>query len=177
MNRRLALVCCAAFTWAFLAGFGRTDDKAAPGKQAQAQFEQLKKLAGTWTGKASHGDAAHDATINYRVTAAGSAVEETIFSGTDHEMVTMYHLDGNSLILTHYCALGNQPRMRSEPGSDPKKIVFRFLDGTNMNAAKDMHMHEATMELVDADHLRATWTAYSDGKPEHSSNFEFTRKK
>jgi hypothetical protein len=175
MNR-FAIYFGAAIALGVLAGDAWADDKTAPAKQAQAQFEQLKKLAGTWTGKASHGDAAHDANINYRMTAAGSAVEETIFSGTDHEMVTMYHLDGNSLILTHYCALGNQPRMKSEPGGDPKRIVFRFLDGTNMNAAKDMHMHEATLELVDADHLRAVWTAYSDGKPEHSSTFELTRK-
>ena len=48
----------------------------------------------------------------YRVTAAGSAVMEVLFPGTDHEMVTVYHQDGDDLILTHYCAAGNQPRMK-----------------------------------------------------------------
>ena len=46
----------------------------------------------------------------YGVTAAGTAVMEALFPETDHEMLTVYHLEGNDLVLTHYCAMGNQPR-------------------------------------------------------------------
>src|SRR5437868_15374337 len=77
------------------------------------QLDALKGLAGEWTGKAKHGDMEHEATVTYKVTAGGSAVVETVFPGTEHEMVTVYHQDGDDLVLTHYCMLGNQPRMRA----------------------------------------------------------------
>jgi len=162
-----------------LARAAPADDKDQPSaaKLAQAQFAQLKGLAGEWTGQGGHEVGDHDATVSYKLTAAGSTVMETIFAGTPHEMVTMYHLDGDALVLTHYCALGNQPRMKSAPSGDPKKLVFRFLDGTNLDAAKDMHMHEATIELVADDHIRSAWTSYTNGKPDSTAKFDLKRKK
>ena len=71
-----------------------------------------------------------------KVTAAGSAVHETIFPGTGHEMVSMYHADGKDLIMTHYCALGNQPRMKLDPKSsvDKGEFRFKFAGGSNIDA-------------------------------------------
>ncbi|MCK7511304.1 MAG: hypothetical protein MZV70_49445 [Desulfobacterales bacterium] len=57
--------------------------------------------------------------VTYRITANGSVVLETLFPGTDHEMLTLYHLDNDRLGLTHYCAMGNQPRMELDPSSPP----------------------------------------------------------
>ncbi|MBI3461895.1 MAG: hypothetical protein HY000_02385, partial [Planctomycetes bacterium] len=135
--------------------------------------------AGEWSGKAKHvgeeGDESFDAAISYRVTSAGSTVMETLFAGTEHEMVTMYHRHGNDLILTHYCAAGNQPRMKLEPNDDPKKLVFKFLDGTNLDSAKDMHMHEAVIEIVNDDHIRTAWTSYNKGKPSGTAKFDLKR--
>jgi hypothetical protein len=78
---------------------------AAPMEHAHAGFappalEPLKKLAGTWTGKAGSGDQKMDATVTYKITANGSAVMETLFPDTDHEMVTMYTVDRGALVLT-----------------------------------------------------------------------------
>jgi hypothetical protein len=42
--------------------------------------------------------------VEYRVTGAGSAVVETLFPGTPHEMVTVYHARKGVLCMTHYCA-------------------------------------------------------------------------
>ena len=86
-------------------------------------FDRLKSLEGTWTGRSGWDEGADkgagEVTVIYKVTAAGSAVQETLFPGTPHEMVTMYHMDGADLMLTHYCAAGNQPRMKLEPSADP----------------------------------------------------------
>jgi len=30
-------------------------------------------------------------------------------------MLTLYHRDGNRLVLTHYCREGNQPGMQAKP--------------------------------------------------------------
>ena len=48
-------------------------------------------------------------------------------------VLTVFHLDGDRLILTHYCMAGNQPRMQAT-SYDAKKgeIRFQFLDATNL---------------------------------------------
>jgi len=128
-----------------------------------SQFEALKKLAGEWTAKANHAGMEQETTIVYKLTAGGSVVEEIEFGGTEHEMVTMYHQSGDDLVLTHYCMLGNQPRMKAAAGKAENKIVFEFDGGGNIKPEKDMHMHNMTLEIIDPDHIKATWTLFKDG--------------
>ena len=139
-------------------------------------FEALKQLAGDWVEVGPNGQPAGPVVSSVRVTAAGSVVQETLFPGTDHEMVTMYYMDGLDLVLTHYCILGNQPRMRAEPGKEPNQLVFRFTGGGNLKSEDDNHMHEATLTLVNKDHYQAEWTACKDGKPCHKATFNMVRK-
>jgi len=160
------------------ATFVEAEDDSTPGaaKLAQDRFDQLKRLVGEWTGKAPHDVGQQEGAYTYKLTLGGSAVMETAFAGSNHEMVTMYHLDGDAIVLTHYCALGNQPRMKCTPTDDAKRLVFRFLDGTNLDPAKDMHMHEAIIEVVADDHIRSTWTLYTSGKPDHTVTIDLKRK-
>jgi len=87
-----------------------------PAAQAQTEkkahrespaLERFAGLAGEWVGKGMHGDMGHETRVVYKVSSAGSVVVETIDPGTDHEMITVIHPDGDSLLLTHYCMLGN----------------------------------------------------------------------
>jgi hypothetical protein len=194
----LALLLCAASTLAQ----DKPDKKELPAKPAQPGFEKLKTLVGEWTvvdeldaakaedkgaktdtsdkqtkpaGQAEGTDASQ--TISYKLIAAGSVVHETMFVGTPHEMVTVYHLDGDDLMLTHYCAMGNQPRMKAEKSSDGSKIVFKFAGGTNLDPAKDGHMHDVTFTFLDANHIQQEWTFYADGKPTKTEKFDLMRKK
>ena len=92
------------------------------GVEAKAAFARLKALAGTWKvqlggdhrgGQSQGNQEKHDgspATVTFGLTGAGSTVVETQFPGKGHEMISMYHLDGEDLRMTHYCAAGNQPR-------------------------------------------------------------------
>jgi hypothetical protein len=145
---------------------------------AKAYFASLKKLAGDWEGKGTHGGGDPiDVKVEYKVTAAGSSVMERLFCGTPHEMITMYHLDGDNLLLTHYCAAGNQPRMKAEAGKDAGKIAFKFLDGTNLKVDQGMHMHDLTIELAGDDHIKTEWVSYMDGKPAGTATFDLKRKK
>ena len=141
------------------------------------QLDALKRLAGEWTGKVKHGEVEHDATVSYKVTAGGSAVVETIAPGTQHEMVTIYHLDGDDLVLTHYCMLHNQPRMRTERGGPANKLAFKFAGGTNIKPETDPHMHDMTLEILGDDHIKASWTLYKEGKPVETATFDLRRKK
>jgi hypothetical protein len=159
-----------------LAGAGSAQNqKPAKAPGTRAAFEQLKQMAGDWTMLEKDGKPGDKVTNSFRVTAAGSAVIETMHPGTGHEMVTMYHLDGDELLLTHYCALGNQPRLKAERSADPKKLTFKFVGCTNLKSDKDMHMHDMVYSALDADHVRMTWTACKDGKSEHSTTFDLVR--
>jgi hypothetical protein len=140
------------------------------------QLDALKRLAGDWAGKVKHGEVEHDAAVSYKVTAGGSAVVETIFAGTEHEMVTIYHQDGDDLILTHYCMLGNQPRMRAERGGAANRLAFKFDGGANIKPEKTVHMHDMVLDLIDEDHVKATWTLYKDGKPGGTTALDLQRK-
>jgi hypothetical protein len=156
-------------------GFAESKDSK---PSAKAYFESLKKLAGDWEGKGTHGGTDQiDVKVEYKVTAAGSSVMERLFCDSPHEMITMYHLDGDNLLLTHYCAAGNQPRMKAEPGKEANKIAFKFLDGTNLKADKGMHMHDLTIELAGDDHIKTEWVSYMDGKPGPTAKFDLKRKK
>jgi len=143
---------------------------------ASQRFEALKGLVGDWVAADKDGKPTDQVVTSFRLTAAGSALQETMFPGTDHEMLTMFHLDGSDLILTHYCALGNQPRMRAEPGNDANKIVFKFFDGTNLKSPDAQHMHQATFVLQDKDHFKTEWVSCQEGKPCHQVGFELVRK-
>ena len=67
--------------------------------------------------------------------------------------------------------------MCAKPSDDTKTIAFEFLDGTNMDPATDMHMHDATIEFIDDDHFKSEWTSYDDGEPSGKAVFEMKRKK
>ena len=50
-------------------------------------------------------------TLIYRVTSNGSALMEECRPENGREMVTMFSVDGDHLIATHYCSAKNQPQM------------------------------------------------------------------
>jgi hypothetical protein len=151
------------------------EEKAAP---ANAQrFEALKQLAGDWVELGKDGKPTDKVVSSIRVTSAGSAVQETLFPGSDHEMVTMYHLDGADLVLTHYCSMGNQPRLRAEPGQDANTIVFKYVSATNLKSDDDHHINGATFTLDGKDHFKAEWASCKDGKPCHQVNLDLVRKR
>jgi hypothetical protein len=136
-----------------------------PTPPTNAGLEKLKKLAGTWVVADKDGKPTDQVASIIKVTAGGSVVHETLFPGQPHEMVSIYTVDGNDLIMTHYCVLGNQPRMKADPNSPSNQIVFRFIGGGNLDAKKDKHMHEGTLTIVDNDRLEVNGVAWENGGP------------
>ncbi len=159
-----------------LAAFALASPAAAAPDQ-KAAFERLKALAGAWEGKAGHGDQLGPATVRWETISAGTAVMETLFPGTPHEMRSVYFLDGGELVLTHYCAMGNQPKMRLSPASTDRTLVFEFAGGTNVDPAKDVHIHSGTIQLVGPDALEAEWTVWGGGKQTGANRFVLARKR
>jgi hypothetical protein len=153
------------------------DEKKAEGSK-YAILEPFAQLAGEWEGKEASGQKLEqDLRVQYKVTSAGSAVVETMLPGTPHEMVTVIHPDGDHLVLTHYCALGNQPRMKAKGKGDGNQVAFKFDSATNLKNENDAHMHEVTYTFVDKDTLKSEWTHYDQGKASGTVVFELKRKK
>jgi len=137
----------------------------------QKSFEKLKSLEGVWEGKASNGKTVR---VSYRMTANGSALMSEIEG--EHNMITMFHMDVDRLLMTHYCAAGNQPRMKAASSPEGNSIAFDFLDATNLASAQAGHMHRAVFTLVDPDHHTEEWIWKQDGK-ERTERFELKRTK
>ena len=153
----------------------KADSKDEHAPAGHSALDPIKALAGTWECDFD-GDGKSDCTAVYKVSANGYTVTENLFVGTPNEMVTAFHMDGTSVMATHYCAAGNQPRMRdAHPGKH--SFMFDFVDATNLKSINDMHMHSLKMEIIDEDHFTNTWTNYKGGKPNGDATFKFTRKK
>ena len=151
-------------------GMGQANSPAIQG------FEKLKALQGDWIDVDGIFGEKGKVAATYRVTGGGSTVVETFPVGTANEMVTVYHLDGNALVLTHYCTSNTQPRMKST-GLQGNMLAFAFAGGTNIDPARTSHMHGVTFEFVSADEIKATWQNWDKGKADHSATFRVVRKK
>jgi hypothetical protein len=143
--------------------------------KAAAALDKMKALTGTWTAKpAKEGEP--PMSVVFRPTSGGTAVMESMFPGTKEEMVNLFTASGDTIQMTHFCAMGNQPRMKMSPSSDGKTMKFEFVDGGNIQSRNDPHMDSVEM-TVDGDKLTEDWSFYNDGKVVDHKVFEFTRSK
>jgi len=151
---------------------------AADGVTAQQVFDRLATLSGEWNGSAkgegeAEAEGEHSVHHVFELSAANTVVMETMNPGGAHEMINMYHVDGDDLVMTHYCAGGNQPTMKVKlEESSLDHLVFEFTGGTNLDAATDNHIHDAAIHWNDDGTLLSTWRAFGNGEP--VGNMEFT---
>jgi hypothetical protein len=139
---------------------------------AKKAFQSLKSLAGRWESpKDAQGETS---VIEFKVTANGSVVHETMFPGQQHEMVNTYALDGDRLLVTHYCAAGSQPRM-ALVSSDGKVMKFEFVDATNLKSRQDQHMGALELTLVGEDTINEKWDSFQNGEISSHAEFELRR--
>ena len=134
-------------------------------------WAKLKALVGEWSGMYE----GQPARVSYRLVSNGTALLETLETPDSSEMLTLYHPDGGVLVLTHYCSLGNQTRMRAKelPGG---RLDFGYLDATNLKSADEHRMTRLVLGFPDADHLVQEWTSRT-GKTDQVARFEFARRK
>jgi hypothetical protein len=160
------------------AAFGQSDAQKA--SDAQKSFDNLKTLAGTWQGtvstdmKDNHSMEGAKIQLSMRVTSRGNSIVHEMRSADtpddpakyDHP-VTMIYMDGDRLLLTHYCDAGNRPRMSARVSPDGKTVDFDFVDVSGSTVPG--HMQHAKFTFVDADHHTEEWTYLMPGdKPMHA---------
>ncbi len=178
MTRVCAVVCAFGLMIAGLRFASAADPPAtaptAPLTAAQRAFERFKSLSGEWQGQSTKGWT--DKSV-FKVIAAGSCVLGTTFDAHPNEtMLTMYHMDGELFMLTHYCVAKNQPRMRAtEISEDGNTIIFTFLDATNLSSRDKGHMDKAMFRFESDDRFTTKWTWYQNGQERWMEEIVYTR--
>jgi hypothetical protein len=150
--------------------------KPAPEKSdAQKSFSLMKTLAGNWRGPATTIPQMPDmigatVQVSLRVTSGGAALMHEMGpegrtadpTNGDDDPITMLYIDGDRLLLTHYCdTWGNRPRMSGKLLPDGKTVEFEFLD---VAGTKRGYMSHAVFTFIDTNHHTEDWTTtMSDG--------------
>ena len=154
---------------------------------AEKSFDKLKTLAGNWQGPVTATPPQPDwgdkpVSVSLRVTSRGNAlVHEMKEPGTpddparyDHP-VTMFYLEGDRLLLTHYCDAGNRPRMAAKVSPDGKTVEFDFLDVAG--STQYGHMYHAAFTVIDANHHTEDWTYMEPGDKPVRAHMDLQRAK
>jgi hypothetical protein len=146
----------------------RTNASAGPSEDA---FEKMKTLVGSWQAT----DPAGIQTAEFHLIANGSVIMSRLSGGMPHDMHTMLHMDGSEFMLTHYCAMRNQPRMVLAPGRDSNRLVFEFKDGRNIKPG-DVYMNRVVFIIDGPNHHFEEWTNTAKNGEEKRTRIEFRRK-
>ena len=140
---------------------------------SNGDWKKLESLVGSWQGTAG----GQPVSVTYALVSNGTALMETLDSGHDANMITMYTPDGTSILATHYCAGGNQPRMRAKASADGRSIDFQFVDVSNVAESTGEVMQRLVVTFVDADHFNQQWTSRGKDGKEQANVFQYTRRK
>ncbi len=137
-------------------------------------FERLASLVGEWRG-------IQDGTeigLTYRLIANGSVLMEEFRPKNGPMMVTMFFVDGDRVLATHYCSAKNQPHMATEAITDPlaKNVAFSLVRVTGLTSPDDWHNTGLVVTLEDKDHLTQEWT-YQAGAKTGKTVFRFARQR
>ena len=140
--------------------------------KSAAAFERLISLVGEWEGTSSAGSVK----ATYTLVSGGTALMERLQPGNEPDMITLYSLDGDHLLITHYCSGGNQPSMKTGPIMELNgTLSFRVFQVTGMKTPDEEHMTALVLTMPDKDHLTQEWSYKGKGK-EQSNVLRFTRK-
>lgn len=156
------LVCLLASSSVVLA---QDKPSGAAGAQSDAKkaFEKLKILSGSWQGTVM------GISINFTIRAASSGTtilhEATTEGGgpPNHE-ITMFYVEGDRLLATHYCDAGNRSRMEGKITRDGKGVEFSLLE--LIGGTKGGFLKRIMFTMTDADrHVVELTFVQPDGKP------------
>ena len=173
MNKRTAFFGATLLALMLTGGAAAADEKSV--------MEKLAALEGDWIYLDENGEETEMIGSTFRMTAGGSVLVEVMApdSPEGHEMFNMYHADGERVLMTHYCAAGNQPRMEVQATDDEDRLELRFESVTNLSSPDANHMHQAEYTFHGDDRLTTRWWSMQNGKVDEESHvtIELQRKK
>ncbi|MFN7607036.1 MAG: hypothetical protein ACK5RU_14135 [Hyphomonadaceae bacterium] len=136
---------------------------------ATTMFKKMTTMMGEWTTQD------HPALrIVFEPTAGGSVIVERWMVGERMHSLTVYHLDGEALMATHYCPQGNQPRLRMESVSTETRISFDFQDATNLQNLEQSHQHRLSFDFSEMEYV-TRGEAYRQGVSSNQTEMVLVR--
>lgn len=184
--KSLRFMLCILLLSAVTAAFAQSG--AAPQSDAQKSFALLKTLAGSWEGtptmvpaQTGHSDMPGLMQVSLRVTSNGNAImhemkgkdQPGVKSKDNDDPITMFYVNGDQLLLTHYCDAGNRPRMTGKLSPDGKTVEFDFLDISG--STQHGHMAHAVFTIIDANHHTEDWTYLLPGNKSMHGHIDLRR--
>lgn len=109
-------------------------------------FEVFKSLQGQWSIRA--GDNTLPFHMTYDLGSNGSIVTEQF-----GKELSVFYSDGGSLVMTHFCNRGNQPRLKLKSGDPGGHYEFDMFDITNLKDASEAHVQKIIYEILDPKHM------------------------
>ena len=135
------------------------------------EWAALTALVGEWVIATPATDAQRAFRTQYRLVSNAAALVE-IYGDLDGRFTqTIFHPDGDRILATHYCAQGNQPRLRLSPGADT--LRFEFHDVTNL--ANPSASHLTRLELKGAGDNLMRRETYASGAGEEVDTLQLVR--
>jgi hypothetical protein len=135
-------------------------------------FERLKALAGEWEAPGADGGSVR---VIYEVISGGTAVLERVM-GDEHGgagMVSIYHLKGDRLAMSHFCTGGNQPRFES-PGLAGDDLRFA-LEPESLSDPGQGHIHHVAFRFGRGGRVATDWDWVEGGVGDHRLTRRQTR--
>jgi hypothetical protein len=141
----------------------------------------LKTLAGSWEGTLTPVPAVKDFSgarvkVMIRVTSRGNALmHEMTIAGVPDDPITMLYVDGERLMLTHYCDTGNPAAHGRQDAPDGKSVAFEVLDISG--STQHGHMADTVFTILDANHHLEEWVSIYPGVKRMTGRFDLQRTK
>lgn len=161
--RKLAILMCLVATATAALPQQMPPKTASAQSDAKKACEKLKTLAGSWQGTVM------DISINFTIRAASSGTAilhegHTSAEGPPKNEITMFYVNGDRLLATHYCDAGNRSNMEGKLSADGKALEFSFLDV--VGPTRGGYLKDMVITMTDADHHIVAFTfVMPDGKP------------
>ena len=130
-------------------------------------FETFKGLRGRW--QIQSGGRTLPIEMSYDLASNGSIVTEQF----GKELSVIYP-DGDSLLMTHFCNSGNQPRLRLKQGGRSGVFEFEMFDITNLKDATLAHVEKIAYRVVDNQKMEVE-ILWKKGESQESEKYTLTR--
>ena len=134
---------------------------------SETAFEMFKRFEGKWAIRS--GQKTLPIEMTYESRSNGSIVTEQF-----GKELSVFYRDGQSLLMTHFCNAGNQPRLRLRENTQPGVFEFQMFDITNLQSADGDHVDRVVYRLID-DKTIDLEIVWKKGKSEESEKYTLTR--
>ncbi len=139
---------------------------------AATAFENLKAMVGDWEAHVGKDDKI--LRVSYRLISNDTALAETWTTTSGATTMTLFHLDGKQLVATHYCAQGNQPRLRWARSANGAQ-VFDYWDATNLASPAQSHLVHLELGLTASGELLRK-EVYREADKDDVTELRFSRR-